>query len=62
MVVHIGGIPLQTMSGKQPGFRVAATGVVTELDHSFKVVKKLKLVGYVIPSRGTRRRRLPTEP
>ncbi len=49
MVVHIGGIPLQTMSGKQPGFRVAATGVVTELDHSFKVVKKLKLVGYVIP-------------
>jgi ribosome biogenesis protein BMS1 len=37
------------MSGKQPGFRVAATGVVTELDHSFKVVKKLKLVGYVIP-------------
>lgn len=30
---------------RQASFRVAATGVVTEVDASFKVVKKLKLTG-----------------
>ena len=33
------------LTGNTMGFRVAATGVVTELDQSVKVVKKLRLVG-----------------
>ena len=35
----------KTLSSRAPGFRVALTGVALELDHSFGVVKKLKLVG-----------------
>ena len=34
------------MDGKQPGFRIAATGTILHQDHTAKVVKKLKLVGY----------------
>jgi ribosome biogenesis protein BMS1 len=38
-------LAIQRLSGNVPGFRIAATGVALELDASFDVVKKLKLVG-----------------
>lgn len=40
-----GIVMCQSLSRNRAGFRVAATGVVTEVDAGFKVVKKLKLVG-----------------
>jgi len=38
-------IALQNITGRTAGFRIAATGIALELDASFPVVKKLKLVG-----------------
>ncbi|KAH7820486.1 putative ribosome biogenesis protein BMS1 [Monocercomonoides exilis] len=41
-----GVIAYQHTALLSPTFRIAATGVVMEAGHSFRIVKKLKLVGY----------------
>ncbi|XP_008313164.1 ribosome biogenesis protein BMS1 homolog isoform X1 [Cynoglossus semilaevis] len=41
-----GFLALQSVSGIKANFRIAATGVILDLDKSVTVVKKLKLIGY----------------
>lgn len=43
---NTGFCAFRSLSSKQSGFRVAATGTVLELDQNVDIVKKLKLVGY----------------
>ena len=45
MPPNTGFLAFQSLGTEEKGFRVAATGTVLELDHSFKIVKKLKLTG-----------------
>jgi ribosome biogenesis protein BMS1 len=42
---NTGIIAFKSLSSAALGFRVCATGNILELDHTFKVMKKLKLVG-----------------
>ncbi|GKY93258.1 hypothetical protein MPSEU_000293400 [Mayamaea pseudoterrestris] len=42
---NTGILAIQRMAGNISGFRIAATGVVLELNASFSIAKKLKLVG-----------------
>jgi ribosome biogenesis protein BMS1 len=43
---NTGVVAFQTLSADTSAFRIAATGVVLEVDAGMKVMKKLKLVGY----------------
>lgn len=46
--INTGVIAFQSHSSSKASFRVSGTGTITELDESFRIVKKLKLTGYPV--------------
>lgn len=49
---NTGFIAFQRMTSDAPGFRIAANGVVLELNKKFEIVKKLKLLGTPMKIKG----------
>lgn len=45
---NTGLLAIQKLASNTPEFRIAATGTVLEQSETFRIVKKLKLVGYRI--------------
>lgn len=46
---NTGFMTFTSLTDRTPEFRITSTGTVLELGETFKIVKKLKLIGYCLP-------------